>query len=141
MKHPDIEVLVEAFQQHRLPPSDWTHQAHLLVALWHTQRYPEAEALCLLRAGIITYNRAVGTPNNAERGYHETLTVFWVKNLLQFWQEIGTKTPLSEAAARLLNSPRADTQYPLSFYDRASLFSTAARASYLPPRVVPNSEE
>jgi hypothetical protein len=31
-----------------------------------------------IRRGIIAYNAAVGTPNSDTRGYHETITAFYV---------------------------------------------------------------
>jgi hypothetical protein len=43
---PESEIVnfVRAFEEQTLPRSQWTHTAHLIVALWYLVQYPEAEA-------------------------------------------------------------------------------------------------
>ena len=114
----EIKSLIEQFQTQTLPVSLWTHEAHLSVALWHLWHYSKAEALCYLRAGIITYNVAVDTPNTPTRGYHETLTVFWIEILSQFLSEFGRDKSLLETTNALLESTMAEKSYPFQFYER-----------------------
>ena len=49
------------------------------VGLWHVRRFGADLAVDLLRERISRYNEAVGTANTSTSGYHETLTVFYVK--------------------------------------------------------------
>lgn len=66
------------FEQGAWPKPMWTHSAHVGLAAWYLLSYPLGEATERLRVGIRKYNEAVGTPNTADNGYHETLTIFWV---------------------------------------------------------------
>ena len=78
-KEPSFEALTDtALRKPNLTKGGWTHEAHLLVALWHLHNHAVDEATCLLRARIISYNVAVGTENSSASGYHETMTLFWI---------------------------------------------------------------
>jgi hypothetical protein len=59
----EIEELVTKFSEKSLPKEEWTHQAHIKVALWHSFNYEFEYALDLVRTKIKTYNISVGTPN------------------------------------------------------------------------------
>ncbi|MEL6672050.1 MAG: hypothetical protein AAFR61_07650 [Bacteroidota bacterium] len=126
----DIEQLVQAFINRTLPATAWTHEAHLLVAFWHNWTYEYAEALALVRERIRAYNEAVGTANTDTSGYHETLTVFWMRLTRNFLEE-HPDWPLEKAVQEFLQSPHADKQLPLTFYDRKVLFSVKARKEWV----------
>jgi hypothetical protein len=74
----EIMEIVDGFRSRTLPAPRWTHQAHLTVGLWHALNRPSDTVLEEIRRGIIAYNAAVGTPNSDTRGYHETITAFYV---------------------------------------------------------------
>lgn len=96
-----IELLVKRFQERTLPKDEWTHEAHLIVALWHLKKYNKAEATCLLRAGIINYNLVIGTPNTGNSGYHETITLFWIK-LIDYFIDRNKELNMKELVAEFL---------------------------------------
>src|SRR5882762_4601824 len=75
----EIEILVEAFTNGTLPMEKWTHDAHLTVALWHRHQFDFYESLCLMKSKIISYNISIGGTNTSAKGYHETMTVFWMQ--------------------------------------------------------------
>ena len=127
----DLDRLVEDFVTRTLPKEAWTHEAHLLVALWHLHHHPLDEAICLLRARIIAYNVAVGTENSSTSGYHETMTLFWAWVVDQFLKSHQGKLP--DLAATFLESKYANRKLPLLFYKRAQLFSVRARARWVEP--------
>jgi hypothetical protein len=81
--------LVAAFLARTLPKPEWTHVAHLRVGLWHVRRFGEIGALTALRERIPAYNEAVGTANTDSSGYHETLTVFYVRLIADFLKRVG----------------------------------------------------
>ena len=72
------EQLLEKFENQTLEKSLWTHEAHLTIAFMYLKKYTPEETIILLRCGIISYNNAVGTINSLNRGYHETMTMFWI---------------------------------------------------------------
>ena len=127
-----IEVLVEQFQNSTLPKEAWTHEAHLIVAVWHLNKYAKAEATCLLRAGIIHYNAAVGTKNTPTGGYHETITLFWIWLINEYIENNkGLKT--NELVAVFLESTYAKKDVFLKYYSKELLFSVDARANWTEP--------
>jgi hypothetical protein len=74
----EIEKLVEAFENHSLPSAGWTHFAHLTIGIWYLVHYPKSEATDRIRNGIKSYNLEQGVPQTVERGYHETITLFYI---------------------------------------------------------------
>lgn len=101
------ENVVSRFRNQALTKEEWTHAAHLVVALWHLLEYGDIEhALCFLRPGIILSNRSMGITNSDTRGYHETITVFWSRNsMTSFEGKIhGTSPPSQNAFFTKLHS-------------------------------------
>ena len=128
----EILDLVNGFNNQSLPLARWTHEAHLTVALWHLQHHTPDEALCLLRSGIIVYNNQTGGENSPVKGYHETITVFWLKVIEHYLKRINT-TDLLSICNEFLNSDFASKDLPLKFYSKELLFSTQARAFLTEP--------
>ncbi|HEX6227149.1 MAG TPA: hypothetical protein VFZ52_22170 [Chryseolinea sp.] len=124
--------LVEAFRTRALPASEWTHEAHLVTGLWFNYTYSELEAVCFLRSGIISYNISVGGENTPEKGYHETLTLFWCKVLHAFVKN-NREMPVTELCKKFLQSQWSSKEVPLQYYSRERLFSLRARATWVAP--------
>lgn len=132
----EITHLVAEFRERVLPLEQWTHNAHLTVALWHVREYGALASVCLLRSSIITYNTAVGTPNSTERGYHETLTIFWIALIDQWLAEFCAQQPDADIVTlcnTFLTSTWASREVPLQYYKREELFSVHARTLWLQP--------
>lgn len=130
----EINELVSQFQQKTLPLAAWTHHAHLTVAAWHLIHYTPEEATCYLRSGIITYNAATGGINGPQNGYHETLTLFWIKAVAGFIRR-HPGTDLATICQLFFDSEYAQSSFPLKYYSRDLLFSTKARAFWVDPDV------
>lgn len=127
-----IENLVARFRDRTLPKEEWTHDAHLVTAIWfHVHHSPE-EAIAFLRSGIITYNDSVGGKNTPTDGYHETMTLFWCRVIAGFVAANPGRS-LVELCSTFLNSVQATREYPLTFYSRERLFSVKARATWVDP--------
>jgi hypothetical protein len=128
----DVISLVTAFEERTLLKENWTHAAHLTVALYYCLHYPFGVAKNLMSDGIHWLNDTHGTPNTETSGYHETLTVFWMRTVKEFLD----KHEGSESLAMLANDLVAlcnDSKLPLKFYSRELLFSPHARACYVEP--------
>ena len=124
----EILALLRGFCDCTLPRADWTHAAHLTVALWHLLQYDWPEAVARVRRGIKHYNAAHGIVTTPTGGYHETLTLFWMRHVRTFLEEGRNE---ARALVSLANSlaGSADSRLPLAFYTRELLFSAEARAS------------
>ena len=127
----EIASLVSAFDDCSLPRPEWTHAAHLTVALWYLLRHDAGEATNLIRAGILRYNAAHGIAATPTGGYHETLTLFWIRCVRQYLAAHTQDTPLLALANGLV--ARYDKNTPLKYYTRERLFSPVARAGWVEP--------
>ena len=95
-----LDRFLEGFEAGTLTKAEWTHAAHVTMAACYSLRYSEAEALKQARDRIRHLNGCLGTQNTADSGYHETLTVFWLR-LVRGW--LGTharELPRLEAVRR-----------------------------------------
>ena len=130
-------AVVAAFRARTLPGVDWTHQAHLTVGLWHVIEFGEGRALDLLREGISRYNESVGVANSDTRGYHETLTRFYVWAAAVFAKEADRSRGFLALVNGFLASPIASKLAPFGFYSRDRLLSVAARHGWVAPDLRP----
>lgn len=128
----DIEGFVAEFESGRLPKARWTHEAHLLIALWYLARHDEAAALPIVRQRIRAYNDAVGTVNSDHSGYHESLTRLYLRGIAAH-RAAHPAPSLAEAFTDLLRMPIARRDWPLSYYSRERLFSIDARRGWIEP--------
>ena len=126
----EIETLVIQFENRTLPKSLWTHEAHLTVGMHYLYRFNFFEALCYMKSNIITYNVASGGANTSTGGYHETLTVFWLKVLEKFLNERRDQ-PLYKICNDFIESPFAKKDLPATYYSKEKLFSIEARSMWL----------
>ena len=75
----EVLSLVARFEDATLPQAEWTHAAHLTMALWYASRLPYDAALEAMRDGILRLNQAHGVVTTPTRGYHETITRFYMQ--------------------------------------------------------------
>jgi hypothetical protein len=132
----EVERVVARFAGGTLPRKEWTHRAHLTVALWYASHHPPAKALDLMRAGILRLNAAHGVPATPTRGYHETITRLYMHVVGRYVEQEGRTGDWAERANRLvaLNGSR---ELPLRYYSEARLKSPEARAGWVEPDVLP----
>ena len=124
--------LLRRFEDCTLPREEWTHAAHLTVALWHLLQFDWPEAVARVRRGIKRYNAAHGIVETPTGGYHETLTLFWLRAVRAFLEAERNE---ARALVSLANELAAthDKGLPLTYYTRARLFSPEARAAWVEP--------
>ena len=132
----EVLKLVREFEACTLPRAEWTHQAHLVVALWYLVRYEEALATQLIREGIKRYNHAYGVEMTRTGGYHETITLFYVRVIRRFLSAANSDCTLAALANSLVNV-YGDKHLPLEYYSRERLMSWEARTGWLEPDVKP----
>ena len=123
-----IESFIRAFEARSLSRSEWTHFRHLVMALWYMRRHSRDEATRLIRDGIQRYNECQGNFT----GFHETITLAWVKLIGRFLAASDVNQPISVLAGELLEQ-YGHKDYLLRFYTRERLFSDHARAGWVPP--------
>jgi hypothetical protein len=126
------DQLIIAFQDCTLPKTEWTHQAHMRVGLWHVARFGSIEALARLRTGIRALNDSHGTANTDSGGYHETITAFYVLIMDRFFAAADRSRSLDDLTAEFIAAyPTSDL--PLRYFSRERLFSVQARRHWVDP--------
>jgi hypothetical protein len=75
----DDPTLLREFASCALPREEWSHRLHVRMGYLFLRDHPFDEALDRLRAGLQRYNRAHGVADDLTSGYHETLTVAWLR--------------------------------------------------------------
>ena len=126
----EIDAFVARFLDRGLPKPEWTHHAHLVVGLWHLQRHGFDESLSLLRERIRAFNESTGVPNTDDSGYHETLTVFFLRALSVFAARECSRLEMFRA---LKSSRLQDKALVLAFYSRERINSPESRQHWMEP--------
>ncbi|HEV7377833.1 MAG TPA: hypothetical protein VGN95_24165 [Pyrinomonadaceae bacterium] len=132
----EIEHLISAFESCTLPRERWNHQAHLTVGLWYLVRYERGEATKLIRRNIQKYNRAHGIVTTKNSGYHETITLFFIRVVSKYLSGTSTNNSIVELLNGLIDS-YGDKNLPLTYYSKERLMSCEARARWLEPDLKP----
>lgn len=133
----NLPELVAAFLAGTLPREQWTHAAHLCVGAWHVHHLGESAALDTLRLGIRKLNTLHGTRNTSTSGYHETITVAYVRLIAAFFASFGAEVSLEQRVSALLDSPLAERTALFRFWTKSRLMSPEARAAWVPPDLSP----
>ncbi|MEG4506018.1 hypothetical protein QUA81_14730 [Microcoleus sp. F6_B4] len=128
----EIDSLIHAFQECSLPRSQWTHEAHLTVGLWYLFYDSEQEAINAIRNGIKRYNSVQGIETTKDSGYHETLTLFWVRTIRQYLDLESRNQSIVHLANGLI-AKYADRTLPFRYYTRSRLMSWEARVNWVEP--------
>jgi hypothetical protein len=128
----EIDSLIHAFQECSLPRNQWTHAAHLTVALWYLFYDSEPEAINAIRNGIKRYNSVQGIEMTKDGGYHETLTLFWVQTVRRYLAEVKRNRSIVSLANGLI-AQYADGTLPFRYYTRDRLMSWEARLNWVEP--------
>jgi len=129
----EIESVVHGFQWCTLPRERWTHAAHLTVALWYHLRVPWPDAERLIRSGIKRFNAAHGIVTTPTGGYHETMTLFWIRMVRNYLDDVrGQKLSILVLYNGMLDRYGCK-ELPLEYYSRERLFSVEARANWVEP--------
>ncbi|MDQ3818301.1 MAG: hypothetical protein M3362_11580 [Acidobacteriota bacterium] len=128
----EVESLVARFESCMLPREEWTHRAHLTVALWYLVQHEEAEAEELIRAGIQRFNHASGILTTRTSGYHETITLFYIRVIRNYLRGANASDSVFNLVNGLIET-YGDRNLPFEYYSRERLMSPGARMSWVEP--------
>jgi hypothetical protein len=131
---PEIDAFLAAFEDCTLPKSRWTHSAHLFTGACYVHAHGPDTALAYMRERIRRYNVAVGGQNTPTSGYHETITVAWIK-LLDRLHRNSAPIARADFAALAVERFAHDRTIFRQYYDFDLVHSTEARARWVPPNL------
>jgi hypothetical protein len=130
----DAEVLslVTAFEAATIPAAEFTHVAHIAVALSYLNESPADEALARIRKNL----RAFAAHHRVSGLYHETLTMFWMKLLDHVGANANVDLPLWQRINSIV--AKWGTSAPVNaHYSREVIQSKTAREKWVPPDRLP----
>jgi len=129
------DEFLRQFEATTYPLAQWTHRAHLKVAYLYLRKLPLADAIDRMRAGIRTYNAANGILDAPTRGYHETMTVAWMRIVAAMLAIYG---PAESADAFLDSQPQLGERILLRlYYSPGLLMSPDAKTRFVEPDLSP----
>ena len=125
--------LVHQFESCSLPREKWTHEAHFVMAFWYCSHQPIPLAMHSIREGIKKYNVSVGGANTDDSGYHETITVFYTRLIINYILTNNPTLRFESKLTSLFDQPFLAKGFPLQYYSKALLMSKEARKGWVPP--------
>jgi hypothetical protein len=126
----ELEALLAAFDEARIPRHLWTHREHLAVATLYVLQQRGLDAI---RSGIQRLNEANGVPQTPNGGYHETVTVVWMKLI---GDRVGAESyPGPLVAVNDILDAFGDKHYLLAYYSRDRINSVEARYGWVEPDI------
>lgn len=126
----EIRTLVESFEACSFHPSEFRHYQHLAVALWYVRQLPLAEATDKVKRGIRRLAETYG-----KTGYHETITIFWVRIVSAFVAEHENES--LAALANALIDKCVDKDLIGQHYSAELLASPKAKDEWVEPDLKP----
>lgn len=132
-----IEHLALRMIDRTLPKAEWTHAGHFTAALWLLRHRPDLAAPDAIRLLIMRYNEATGTANTDTGGYHHTITLASMRAARSHLDSFASDEPLHLVLRSLMESSLANPGWLLSYWTRETLFSVAARRTWIEPDLAP----
>lgn len=128
----EIDDFLASFEGCTLPKAEWTHAAHLLTGACYVHGMQREAALAKMRECVRRYNESVGGKNTETSGYHETVTVMWIRLLDGLRRE---STPMDRARFAALAVERFASRRDIfrEYYDFDLAGSTEARLRWVAP--------
>ncbi|HZZ28661.1 MAG TPA: hypothetical protein VFE46_11720 [Pirellulales bacterium] len=129
----DDETFRKQFEDCVFPADQWHHREHVKIAYLYLQHYPLSEAVEQMRTALKRYNAAQQVPDALDRGYHERLTLAWMRLVHFTLCEYG---PADNADAFYQQHPQLWQMKVLRlFYSRERIMSWEAKKNFLPPDI------
>lgn len=127
----EIEAIVAGFETCTMPDSEFSHRAHMVVALsyLHSSQLSVTEAGDRMRAGLY---RFLDHYMKDRRKYNETITLFWIK-LVRGFLDRADKSESLASIANELAAAYGDSHLVYDYYSKELLLSDSARTSWVEP--------
>lgn len=124
---------LSAFERCVLPADEWTHRAHVRMAWLYLRRGTLDQVLPIVREGIKRYNATL----DKSLAYHETITQGYVVLIDDRMQRDGGEASFDAFCARNPDLLDGRLTALLAHYRKETLFSPAARETFISPDLAP----
>lgn len=123
--------LQAAFESCMLRFEAWTHRAHVRMAFLYASQHPLPAALVRMRTGIQAYNASRQIPEALDRGYHETMTVAFMRLVHDGLSRNG---PFANSESFCERHPELLDKFVLrKFYSRKRIMTLEAKQRFVEP--------
>ena len=138
----DDDELVAAFERAAVPAEAWDHRAHVRVAFVYARQYGWETAVARMRSGLVALNAAHQVPDVVGRGYHETITVAFLRLIGAACQRAACQGRAFASSAEFCDAhPELMTKDALlAYYSRDRLAGAEAKAAFVEPDLRPLPE-
>jgi hypothetical protein len=134
----DLAAHVAGLVEATLPKARWTHDGHLAATAGLILLRPEIDAEAALPGLIRRLNDSHGVPNSDTRGYHETITRFFLAAIRAWLAADDATAPAHARVNALLDGPLGGGKRVLApYWSEAVLFSVEARRGWVAPDLQP----
>lgn len=126
----EVREIVRRFENCVYTPAEFQHRLHLVVTTWYLLQMSEAAALNQMRQNLQRFSEC-----HQAKGYHETITRFWVRAVADFVvsrRDLPMMAIISDVLTAL-----SDKGYINSFYTPERLMSEKARGKWVSPDLRP----
>jgi hypothetical protein len=130
----EIQDLVQKFENRTLSRQDWTHAAHLTIALWYSLKHSFPKNVELICNGIQIYNAAQGIESTPTSGYHETITLFWIFTTQKFLFSVDIHNTILILTNQFIHQ-YSNPKLIFDYHSCDVLFSAKARTQWVEPNL------
>lgn len=128
----ELTALVRAFETCEISREAWDHAGHIAVALVYATELGEVAATERMRDALLHFTKVNNIVPSPGRGYHETLTRFWMRMVVVAAADLDSSEPL-HARANAAIDRLADSSVAKRYYSPELLSSDEARNGFVPP--------
>jgi hypothetical protein len=115
---------------------EFNHAAHVAIGAWYVWAAGPGGAMEKMRSGLRALNVKHQVPNVVGRGYHETMTRFWIERIAEWIDESRPATQLEAVRGAV---DRFGTRGGLwkEYWSYDIVKSAEAKASWIAPDLMP----
>jgi len=125
----EIDAVIDSFESCTTSKEDFTHRSHLTVAAYYLHCSNQAEATQRMRAGLLRFLEHHGV---GRAKFHETLTVFWMRTVLNCLEGLDQRLSLLEMTNAVIES-LSDSRLVFEYYSEDLLRMEETRNSWVAP--------
>jgi len=123
----ELQDLVASFEACSFHPSEFRHYQHLAVALWYAWHLPYDAAAERITNGIRRLAETYG-----KTGYHETITLFWLRVVSDFLAKADRGVSVA-VIANELTAQCENKNLIFDYYSPELINSAKAKAEWVEP--------
>lgn len=131
----DDETFLREFETQRWLLEKWHHRDHIKLAYLYLRRFGFEEAVGKIRTGIKAHNATHGVPESPTSGYHETVTIAWLRLVDLVLCEYGPANSADEFFEQHQELSQKKTLR--LFYSRERFMSAEAKVRFVEPDLAP----